>query len=151
MALLFDRLSRPLPSVPFGESYFNLEETLQSYILVFAGGGIGAALRYWLSGVVHERLGSAFPYGTLAVNILGCFVIGIVMASMQERFLAHPSLRVFLTIGILGGFTTFSSFSYETIAMLKDGEFFYSSVNILASLVCCIAGTWLGVIVGKHM
>jgi len=128
-----------------------LEETLQSYILVFAGGGIGAALRYWLSGVVHERLGSAFPYGTLAVNILGCFVIGIVMASMQERFLAHPSLRVFLTIGILGGFTTFSSFSYETIAMLKDGEFFYSSVNILASLVCCIAGTWLGVIVGKHM
>ena len=112
----------------FGESYFNLEETLQSYLLVFAGGGIGAALRYWLSGVVHERFGSAFPYGTLAVNILGCFVIGIVMASMQERFLAHPSLRVFLAIGILGGFTTFSSFSYETIAMLKDGEFFYSSV-----------------------
>jgi CrcB protein len=60
-----------------------LEETLQSYILVFAGGGIGAALRYWLSGVVHERFGSAFPYGTLAVNVLGCFVIGIVMASMR--------------------------------------------------------------------
>jgi CrcB protein len=101
--------------------------------------------------VVHERFGSAFPYGTLAVNILGCFAIGIVMASMQERCLAHPSLRVFLTIGILGGFTTFSSFSYETIAMVKDGEFFYSSVNILASLVCCIAGTWVGVIVGKHV
>ena len=83
VALLFDRLSRPLPSVPFGESYFKLEETLQSYILVFAGGGIGAALRYWLSGVVQERFGSAFPYGTLAVNVLGCFVIGIVMASMR--------------------------------------------------------------------
>ena len=124
---------------------------MQSYLLVFLGGGIGAATRYWMSGWVHERLGSAFPYGTLAVNIVGCFIIGLVMGSMQERFLAHPSLRVFLTIGILGGFTTFSSFSYETIAMLKDGEFAYASLNIVASLLCCIMGTWIGLIAGKTL
>lgn len=84
---------------------------MQNYILIFLGGGVGAATRYWLSGVVHERWGSAFPYGTLVVNVVGCFVIGLLMASMQERFLSQPSLRVILTIGILGGFTTFSSFS----------------------------------------
>lgn len=122
---------------------------MQSYMLVFLGGGIGAAARYWLSGLIHERLGSGFPYGTLVVNIVGCFIIGLVMGSMQERFLSHPSLRLFLTIGILGGFTTFSSFSYETIAMLKDGEIAFASLNISASVLCCISGTWIGLIVGK--
>jgi CrcB protein len=120
-------------------------------MLVFLGGGLGAATRYWLSGWVHERLGSAFPYGTLTVNILGCFVIGLVMGSMEERFLSHPSLRVFLTIGILGGFTTFSSFSYETIAMIRDGEFAYASLNVLASVLCCISGTWIGLIAGRTL
>ncbi|OGU25478.1 MAG: camphor resistance protein CrcB [Ignavibacteria bacterium GWA2_54_16] len=124
---------------------------MQSYLLVFLGGGIGAATRYWMSGLVHERLGSAFPYGTLAVNILGCFVIGLIMGSMEERFLSHPSLRMFLTIGILGGFTTFSSFSYETIAMLKDGEFAYASLNVFASVLCCLSGTWLGLIAGRTL
>lgn len=122
---------------------------MHSYMLVFLGGGIGAAARYWLSGLIHERLGSGFPYGTLVVNIVGCFIIGFVMGSMQERFLSHPSLRLFLTIGILGGFTTFSSFSYETIAMLKDGEIAFASLNIFASVLCCISGTWIGLIVGK--
>jgi CrcB protein len=120
-------------------------------MLVFLGGGIGAATRYWLSGLVHGRLGSAFPYGTLVVNILGCFVIGLIMGSMQERFVSTPPLRLFLTIGILGGFTTFSSFSYETIAMLKDGEFAYASLNVFLSVLCCLAGTWAGLIAGKTL
>jgi CrcB protein len=124
---------------------------VQSYVLVFLGGGLGAAARYWLSGVVHERFGSGFPYGTLIVNIVGCIIIGLVMGSMQERFLSHPSLRLFLTIGILGGFTTFSSFSYETIAMLRDGEVAYASLNVVASLVCCITGTWIGLVAGKSL
>lgn len=124
---------------------------MQNYLLVFIGGGVGAALRYWLSGIVHGRFGTGFPYGTLAVNVIGCLVIGMVMGSMQERFTAQPAFRVFLTIGILGGFTTFSSFSYETVSMLKDGEFWYASVNILASICCCVIGTWAGLIVGKHV
>ena len=71
------------------------------YLLIFLGGGAGAALRYWMQGVVYGRTGTDFPYGTLAVNVLGCLVIGFLMISLEERFLAVPSLRLFLTIGVL--------------------------------------------------
>lgn len=119
------------------------------YVLVFSGGGLGAALRYWTQGLVYSRTGTAFPYGTLAVNVAGCFVIGLLMISLEERFLAVPSLRLFLTIGILGGFTTFSSFSYETLVLLRDGELFYAFGNIGLSLGSCLAATWIGMLVGR--
>jgi fluoride exporter len=119
------------------------------YILIFSGGGLGAALRYWLQGVVHTRTGAAFPYGTLVVNVLGCFVIGLLMVSLEERFLAVPSLRLFLTIGILGGFTTFSTFSYETLALLRDGEFLMGLVNVGFSILGCLTATWVGMQLGK--
>ena len=122
---------------------------MKEYILIFLGGGIGASARYWLGGLVHERLGSAFPYGTLAVNVLGCLLIGILMSTMEERFLASPQLRLFLTIGILGGFTTFSSFSYETIALLRGGEMLNAGLNVSAGIIACLSGTWLGVQLGK--
>lgn len=118
-------------------------------VLVFLGGGIGAAARYWLSGIVYQKMNTDFPYGTLAVNAIGCLLIGILMTAMEERFLAQPSLRVFLTIGILGGFTTFSSFSFETIALLRDGEILYALVNIFTSLFVCLFGTWVGMQIGK--
>ena len=79
----------------------------------------------------------------------GCFVIGLLMISLEERFLAVPSLRLFLTIGILGGFTTFSSFSYETLVLLRDGELFYAFGNIGLSLGSCLAATWIGMLVGR--
>jgi len=120
-----------------------------NYLLVFVGGGLGASARYWLGGLFHERYGSDFPYGTLFVNLVGCFLIGVLMATLEERFLGSPQLRIFLAIGILGGFTTFSSFSYETIAMLRDGEFLYATLNVALSVATCLAGTWLGVQVGK--
>ncbi len=120
-----------------------------NYILVFVGGGLGAAARYWLQGFVHTETGSVFPFGTLAVNVLGCFIIGTLMSTMEERFLVHPSLRVFLTVGILGGFTTFSSFSFETIQLFRDGELLYALFNVLASVMFCLSGTWLGVQLGK--
>ncbi|MBI3585770.1 MAG: fluoride efflux transporter CrcB [Ignavibacteriales bacterium] len=118
-------------------------------ILVFLGGGIGAAARYWLSGVVYQKVSTDFPYGTLTVNAIGCLLIGILMAAMEERFLVQPSLRVFLTIGILGGFTTFSTFSFETIALLRDGEILYALVNIFTSIFVCLFGTWVGMQIGK--
>lgn len=118
-------------------------------VLVFLGGGIGAAARYWLSGIVYQKMNTDFPYGTLTVNAIGCLLIGILMTAMEERFLAQPSLRVFLTIGILGGFTTFSSFSFETIALLRDGEILYALVNIFTSLFVCLFGTWVGMQIGK--
>jgi fluoride exporter len=119
------------------------------YILIFAGGGLGAALRYWLQGVVYTRTGAAFPYGTLVVNGLGCFVIGLLMVALEERFLAVPSLRLFLTIGILGGFTTFSTFSYETLALLRDGEFLMGLANVGFSILGCLAATWVGMQLGR--
>ena len=122
---------------------------MQNYLLVFVGGGVGAAARYWLAGMVHQRLGSGFPAGTMVVNILGCFLIGFLMSTLEDRFVVYPSLRIFLTIGILGGFTTFSSFSFETIALLRDGELFYAGANVMLSVVVCLAGTWLGSSLGK--
>jgi fluoride exporter len=122
-----------------------------NFIVVFIGGGIGAAARYWLSGTIARTSGSSFPLGTITVNVVGCFFIGFLMTAFEERFLVTPSLRLFLTIGILGGFTTFSTFGYETIAMLKDAEFFYAAVNVLLSVLMCLAATYAGTIVGKYI
>ncbi len=122
---------------------------MQNYLLVFAGGGLGAAARYWLSGLVYQRLGSEFPSGTLLVNVIGCFLIGVLMSVFEERFILYPSLRIFLAIGILGGFTTFSSFSFETVALLRDGEVLYASANVFLSVVTCLGGTWLGFSLGR--
>jgi CrcB protein len=119
------------------------------YLLIFLGGGAGAALRYWMQGVVYGRTGTDFPYGTLAVNVLGCLVIGFLMISLEERFLAVPSLRLFLTIGVLGGFTTFSSFSYETLALARDGETARALANVGLSVVSCLTATWTGMKLGQ--
>jgi CrcB protein len=118
-------------------------------ILVFVGGGIGATARYGLQGMVYRVTGADFPYGTLVVNVFGSFLIGFLMASFEERFLVNPSLRVFLTIGILGGFTTFSSFSFETMALLRDGSYGLGLLNIASSVVVCLGATWLGIVMSK--
>ena len=119
------------------------------YLLIFAGGGLGAVLRYWAQGLVYNRMGSAFPYGTVLVNIVGCFVIGLLMVSMEERFLATPALRLFLTVGILGGFTTFSSFSFETLALFRDGESALALANVGVSVLVCLCATWTGMKLGR--
>jgi fluoride exporter len=122
-----------------------------NFFVVFLGGGLGAAARYWLSGTIARSSGSGFPFGTVTVNVIGCFVIGLLMASFEERFLVSPTLRLFLTIGILGGFTTFSTFSFETIAMMKDAEFFYAALNITVSVVTCLTATYAGTVLGKYI
>lgn len=122
---------------------------MKQVLLVVAGGGLGAAARYLLSGAVQRHAGTLFPYGTLAVNTLGCLAIGVLMSMFEDRFLMQPSLRLFLTVGVLGGFTTFSSFSYETIELLRAGSVLAGMMNIAASLLCCLAGTWLGLAAGK--
>lgn len=120
----------------------------QSYLAVFFGGGIGAALRYWISGVVPRHLGSDFPYGILIVNVVGCLLIGLLMTWLEDRFLIAPTLRTFLIIGILGGFTTFSTFSYETISLVRDAEYLlaatYVSASVVLGLGATVVGGWLG-------
>jgi CrcB protein len=122
---------------------------MQNIFFVFIGGGLGSILRYLLSGAIYRWTNSVFPLGTIAVNTIGCFLIGLMMAGMGDRFMVSPSLRIFLTIGFLGGFTTFSTFSYETIALLKDGEILFSTINIIGSFVGCLAAAYAGTLAGK--
>jgi CrcB protein len=122
---------------------------ITSYLLVFLGGGLGAVARYWLSAATYRFLPPEFPYGNLVVNVSGCVLIGVLMSITEERFIISPSMRLFFAIGILGGFTTFSSFSYETVALLRDGQILFGSLNVLATVLGCLAGTYLGFSIGK--
>lgn len=122
---------------------------MKETMVVFLGGGIGAAVRYWLQGSIYRFMGTSFPYGTLLVNVLGCFAIGFLMAVFEERFVVQPVLRIFLTIGILGGFTTFSSFSLETINLLREGDYLSGSANVVYTILNCLGATWLGSVIGK--
>lgn len=122
---------------------------MEKYFFVGLGGFLGSVCRYGLSGLLYRVLGDRFPYGTLAVNIIGCFTIGLLMAMFEERWLVQPNIRLFVTIGILGGFTTFSTFSYETIEMLRGGNLSMGIINIAGSIVFCLCATWAGAATGK--
>ena len=112
-------------------------------------GFAGTLLRYWLSGVVAKRYGETFPYGTLAVNLVGCFVIGFLFYVFYDRALASPLIRTTIFIGLLGGFTTFSSYGLQTFTLLRDGELFLALVNVLASNVIGLALVWVGYSLAK--
>ncbi|MBI3271572.1 MAG: fluoride efflux transporter CrcB [Planctomycetes bacterium] len=113
-------------------------------LLVGLGGFLGAIARYELSGLVHRYLSASFPYGTLVVNVLGCLAIGGVLHLVEDRSLLGPNTRLFLTIGILGGFTTFSSFGYETMELLRDGESALALANVAGNVVLGLGAVWLG-------
>jgi CrcB protein len=113
---------------------------------VALGSAIGGVARYLCSGWVARLVGETFPWGTIGVNVLGSFLIGIVAAltGTDGRLLVAPEARQFMMAGILGGFTTFSSFSIQTLALAQDGEWFLAGANILASVALCLAGVWAG-------
>jgi CrcB protein len=114
-------------------------------VLIGAGGAIGSVLRYLASSFVQRLdVWGSFPAGTLSVNLLGCAVLGLLGGLSDSRYLFGPSARLFVFIGILGGFTTFSTFSYETLALIRGGEGAKAALNVGASLLLCLAGTWLG-------
>lgn len=122
---------------------------MREFLIAGLGGFIGSALRYWTSILSYRFFGQEFPYGTLIVNITGCFLIGLLMTIFEERFIVNPNLRIFLTIGILGGFTTFSTFSYETIALLREGSYLIGFENVTFSLVGCLGATAVGIVIGR--
>jgi len=124
---------------------------LKYAIIVFIGGGIGAVTRYWLSGIIAHYMGTGFPYGTLTVNIIGCFLIGFLMTFFEAGFAIIPGLRMFLTVGFLGGLTTYSTFSFETITLLQEGNYFYGIANILGTTVVCLVSAWAGTATGKFL
>jgi len=116
------------------------------------GGGLGCLLRYWISNGIYLIFGRQFPYGTLVVNVSGCFMMGLLFVLLLERFVSTGSqLRALLLIGLLGGYTTFSSFSIETINLFESGNWSGAVMNILLSTVVCIAAAWLGVIGGRNL
>lgn len=118
-------------------------KTAAAIALFCAGGGLA---RFYLSGWVYSLMGRAFPYGTFAVNIIGAYLIGLVMELGLRSTFIPDTLRLGLTVGFLGGLTTFSTFSYETFSLLEDGQFLVAFANVLASVSVCLLFTWLGII-----
>lgn len=113
-------------------------------VVVGAGGCIGTILRYILGGIPYKFLDTSFPFGTLLVNFIGAFLIGYFMEISLTRSTISDTTRMFVAIGILGGFTTFSTFSYETMALLKAGNTFYAVLNMVVTNFLCFGGTFLG-------
>ena len=113
-------------------------------LIVGLGGFIGAVGRYELSGLVQRRFGDSFPLGTLAVNVLGCLLAGIVIALLEQREWFSPNTRLFIMIGILGSLTTFSTFGYETINLLKQGHWNLGLLNVAGSVVLGLLAVALG-------
>ncbi len=118
---------------------------------IAAGGALGAVMRFWVSGGVYVWLGRDFPYGTLSVNLIGSFIIGIVFVLLTERLTLGAEVRAFVMIGFLGAFTTFSTFSLETLILLQEGLLVKAAANIIASVFLCIIATWGGIILAKSL
>jgi CrcB protein len=109
-----------------------------------AGAGLGGLARYVLGTWIMTKTGGRFPLGTLFINVSGSFLIGLVMALLTERFNLHPNWRLFLVVGILGGYTTFSSFEYETLQAVRDGERWMGLLYVTGSVLLGYAAVWLG-------
>jgi CrcB protein len=118
-------------------------------LLVGVGGFVGTLFRYWLSGVIARRYGETFPLGTLVVNAIGCFIIGFLFYFFYDRSLTTPTARTVVLIGVIGGFTTFSSYGLQTFTLLRDGELFLALVNVVASNAVGLALVWLGYVLAK--
>jgi fluoride exporter len=116
-------------------------------LLVAIGGALGSLARYALSSAALRVSGSLFPLGTFAVNLLGCIAFGVIAGVTEQRTPLAPATRLFLFVGVLGGFTTFSSYAFESFALLRDGEFLAAGVNIVGQVVTGLIGLWVGYVI----
>ena len=117
----------------------------RSVLLVGLGGFVGSVARYLVAVLFAGYISSVFPFATLAVNIVGCFLIGVLFAISDKGNILSPEWRILLTTGFCGGFTTFSTFSYESLRLMQDGEFFYLAAYVLVSVVVGLAATYIGI------
>jgi len=121
-------------------------------ILAISGGGaLGALGRFWMSQGVYRLLGRDFPWGTLAVNVLGSFLMGLLFVLFFERLAAAPEVRSAVLVGFLGAFTTFSTFSMETLTLIETGYLGKAFLNMAASLLLCVLACWIGVRLGRSL
>jgi len=124
---------------------------LSQLITIAAGGAVGALMRFWVSNGVYHLLGRGFPYGTLAVNVIGSLVMGLLYVLFLERMTVSPELRGALLIGFLGAFTTFSTFSIETVNLIEQVELFKAGANMVISVFACVFAAWLGLMIGRQI
>ena len=124
---------------------------MQKTIFIAVAGLLGTLVRYWLSGVVARQYGETFPWGTMAVNLVGCFLAGAVFYLADERFLLSPTLRTIILIGFLGGLTTFSSYGLQTFTLLRDGELAIAMLNVVLSNVLGLLMVWTGYVVCRAL
>ena len=118
-------------------------------VAIAAGGALGALFRFWMSNGIYALLGRNFPYGTLAVNFLGSLLMGLLYVLLVDKLAIGPQWRAAILVGFLGAFTTFSTFSMETLNLLEAGEIFKALLNVLLSVSLCLLATWFGVLVGR--
>jgi len=121
---------------------------MSKVLSVGLGGFLGAVGRYWLSGLV-QRYSDRFPLGTLSVNLLGSFVLGLLATLFLEKVMINQEVRLFLLIGLLGAFTTYSTFSLETLNLMRSGEWWFAFANISANILGTLIAVWAGVSIAK--
>lgn len=124
---------------------------MSQVLAIAAGGAVGAVLRFWVSGGVYALVGRGFPYGTLAVNVSGSLIMGLLYVLMLDRMSLAPEWRAAILIGLLGAFTTFSTFSIETLNLIEQTAYLKAGLNMAVSVVACLAAVWLGVLIGRQL
>lgn len=124
---------------------------MRQVLVIAAGGALGAVLRYWVSSGVYLLLGRGFPFGTLAVNVLGSLLMGLLYVLMLERLAVGSEWRAFLLIGLLGAFTTFSTFSIETLVLMQDAMYLRALLNVTLSVFACIGAAFLGMTLARQI
>ena len=135
-----------------GDADFGIGGGLMGQTLAIAvGGALGALFRFWVSSGLHSLLGRDFPYGTLAVNVLGSLSIGAASVLFLERLAVAPEVRMLVLVGMLGAFTTFSTFSLETINLLQSGRLFTAGANVVLNVMLCVTATWLGLMLARQL
>lgn len=120
-----------------------------NYIYVMTGAAIGGLLRYFVSDLIQRSTKIIFPFGTLSVNIIGSFLLGIIVFILGDKEIISTEMRLFLTVGLCGGFTTFSTFSYETIMLLREAEFLYASINIILNVLLSLVAIYIAYLISK--
>jgi CrcB protein len=117
---------------------------LDRYLMVMVGGATGSLMRYVLGTAIMSRTGGRFPFGTVVINITGSFLVGLLMTLLTERMSPNPNWRLLLVVGFLGGYTTFSSFEWETFGLMRDGARWLGLLNVIGSVVIGYLAVWLG-------
>lgn len=127
--------------------------SLVTYIWIALGGALGSVARFAVSGAVARLVGETFPWGTVVVNVSGCLLIGLLatITGVDGRVLVQPDLRQFLLIGICGGYTTFSSFSLQTLSLMRSGDLAGAVGNVTVSVLACLAAVWAGAAIGQAL